>query len=197
VDIRNTVFHNTTATAGTYSCFKTSSTTLSATVTGCVFATSGGATVTFLELGSYTASSVFMESGNTFAFGANDTAYSYAPASSSVYVQLCTREQRWVAISGNATTLTVDSDQYAVVHITRTGVAACDISLNIAAPGSTLKIFVWNSGGGVSGAIGLVGSNIAAESAASTIADVNAHIYDLAVVAGGWLVLSERLDKAL
>lgn len=153
MDIAGCNFRTDICTSGTFSVYKANSTTLDATIVGCKFQTSGGATVTGMELGTYVAASKFMESGNN-APGyedANFTLYSYTQtfAHLAADVQLVTRETRHYRVSSNAATVSLPAKQYGTVMVYRSGTASATIDVLGDAPmGAGLRIIIEGGGTG-------------------------------------------------
>lgn len=156
-DFVDCIFDGSAATAGTFSYFKSLSTTLSCTMRGCRFLNGGGATVTAITLGSYTATSVFEESDSFF--GTTVTAYSYlaihAGNSKGAIVRLNSREGRRFEVTDNSVTIaSLPWDQYGVIVLKRTTNA--DQTVNLFAAGfatvppdsSRNTLVVWNASGG-------------------------------------------------
>lgn len=117
IDVTDCVFDGSASTAGTYSYYAAKTTTLDATLRGCKFLASGGATVTAMTLGTYVAASVFSEVGSTF--GASVTAYSYIcnVTTAGAQVQLKTRESRVLYDTNSAATYTALVQQYGVIFV--------------------------------------------------------------------------------
>ena len=151
IDIDGCLFRTDLTTAGTYSCYKANSTTLNATVSGCTFNTSGGATVTGIQLGTYIAASKFMETGNN-APGFEDTAftlYSYTTtvAQGAADVRLHTRELRDYYVESNAATVTVDAKQYGYAKIVATGTTLATVTVSGNAPIGAKFVLVYEGAG--------------------------------------------------
>lgn len=123
-------------TSGTYSCFKSSSTTLNAQVHNCLFGNPAGATVTGIELGTYVAASRFVESGNLFSEDSDFTAYSYTAtvAEQGARVLLYTRENRLQEFENNDATVTLDAEQYGRGLVKRTGDTSYTLNVSGNAP---------------------------------------------------------------
>lgn len=148
IDLTNCRFVN-NATGGTYSCFKTNSTTVDARIHGCDFGAVSGPTVTAIELGTYTATAVFSESSNTF--DSTLTAYSYvsANANQGADIRLGTRLLRSLAVtSSSTTTLTIPTDQYGTILLKLTGASAPGIIATKVPGGATGVVTVYNGSGG-------------------------------------------------
>lgn len=148
IDLERCVFELSASTSGTLSCYKANSTTLDATVTACQFGSSGGATVTAIELGTYTSTSQFVESDNVFG-ASNVTAYSYTveAASSGAIVHLVTRERRVQRISNNDVAPTLDTDQYGTIIVTRTGLGDQAWSANMPPDGARGIVVAYQASG--------------------------------------------------
>jgi hypothetical protein len=147
IDLIDCQFQN-PATGGTYSCFKSNSTTLDAKLIGCDFGSSGGATVTAMELGTYASGAVFYEGGNSFG-SSGVTAYSYTPGTTTgADVRLGTRLLRSTVVSNSSTTVTVPTDQYGTVFLKQTGGASLAITQSKAPAGSTGTLVIYNNSGG-------------------------------------------------
>ena len=139
------------ATSGTCSVYKANSTTLDATMTGCKFEGSGGATVTGMELGSYLAASKFIESGNS-APGYEDTnftLYSYTAlvAQAAADVQLVTRETRNYYLESNAASVAPDAKQYGSIHVHATGTTLATVTVTGMAPQGARLMFIYTGAG--------------------------------------------------
>lgn len=148
VDITDCDFDLALSTTGTFVCYQASSSTLDATVSGCRFRASGGATVTGMTLGAYLAASRFVEVGNVFTDDSNFTAYSYVfvGAQKGAVVQLITREGRVQAVSSNAATLELATDQYGLIVLTRTNTDAQTVNPVIAPEGARGRWLIVTTG---------------------------------------------------
>lgn len=135
MDVRDCVFETGSVTTGTLAVISIDNTVNDATVTGCKFATSGGATVTCITLGTYTAAARFIEADNDFPLytDANTTAYSYTLAVSGAQVQLKSREHR-VQITAQTGAFVPETDQYGVIILTTTGTGSVSMSATNGAP---------------------------------------------------------------
>jgi hypothetical protein len=155
-DFDTCVFDASVCTSGTLSYYTANSTTLDARLTNCTFVNGGGATVTAITLGSYTATSVFEESGNDF--GSSVTAYSYkslhAGNSKGAVVRLRSRDGRRYETELNTTPVngTLPFDQYGIVVVKRTDGADQTVDLagatTIPPDGAFSLLVVWNESGG-------------------------------------------------
>lgn len=157
VDFRGCIFETGSATSGTFSVYKASSTTLAGIMTGCVFQTSGGATVTCLELGTYVAASRFYEANNMFPApsDANTTPYTYVVGAQGAQVQLRSREGRVYDVSDNLGTKLVDLRQYGKVVWRKSGTTditsfgGLSVSTGIPPEGGQTTFFIRAEGGAI------------------------------------------------
>lgn len=142
------VFDNAAATSGTFSCFKGNTTSVAGRIINCDFSAGGGATVTAIELGTYSATAYFIEDNNSF--GTSVTAYSYvsAGANAAGVVQLISRERRVRNITSNVTPLALDLDQYGIVLLKRTTNANQTLTTNMAPNGARFSYVIYNNSGG-------------------------------------------------
>ena len=110
------IFDCSASTSGTFSCFKSATTTLDERITNCKFINGGGATVTAMTLGVYTATSVFFEANNNF--GSSVTAYSYTAAFASLGAEviLKTRETRRKLYT-TSVSIPIATDQYGMIRV--------------------------------------------------------------------------------
>lgn len=157
IDIDSCTFDGSAATTTTFSYYAAGTTTLDARVTNCSFSNGGGATVTAITLGSYTATSVFTESGNTF--GTTVTAYSYlslhAGNSKGALVHLRSRDGRRYEVTSNADPLLdLPFQQYGIVVVNRSsgvdqviGLLSMSDGANVPPDGSVTHLVVTNDSG--------------------------------------------------
>lgn len=135
-DIVGCVFDASACTSGTIVYYRASSTTLNATLRGNRFLATGGATVTAMTLGSYTATSYFEESESFF--GASVTAYSYlaihAGNSKGAIVRLHSRTNRRYEVTDNSVSIaSLPWDQYGIIKLVRS--TGADQAVNMFAAG--------------------------------------------------------------
>ena len=152
-DMDGCYFDLSVATAGTFSCYKASSTTLDAKIRGCLFEASGGATVTGMELGTYLAASRFYESDNAVLSDTSFTLYSYtvsaAQYATAAYPQihLGTREKRTKYEDNSAATYTPATDQYGTIICTSSRAGVVSVVGVMAPPGATGVVWIANTNG--------------------------------------------------
>ncbi len=154
VDISRCIFSGTGSTSGTFSYYAAKTTTLDARIRDCNFLATTSATPTAMTLGSYSATSVFEESGNTF--GSDVTAYSYlslhAGNSVGALVRLRSRDGRIYRVTSNVSPLNdLPFHQYGTVVVSRSSSADQIISLmsmsdgaNVPPDGSITHLVVLN-----------------------------------------------------
>lgn len=117
IDVTDCVFDGALSTTGTFSWYTARSTTLDATIKGCVFGAGGGATVTAITLGAYVDGSVFSEAHNTFGSGVTAYSYTNAAGAATAQVQLKTRDTRFLQESNSAATYTALVQQYGTIYV--------------------------------------------------------------------------------
>lgn len=160
MDLRGVYFETGTSTSGTYDCIAFSNATVLGSVHDCTFETSGGATVTAVDIGSYAAASKFRDSGNVCPGqeDTNFTLYTALPADEGADVQLRTREGRVYLASSDDASLLVDLMQWGTVLWRKSGTTSITNfghSTGDYAPEGVRTLFaIHNLGGGSIASVG-------------------------------------------
>lgn len=160
-DFYDCTFDGSAATGGTFSYFIASAAAVAGAMYGCSFLSTGGGAATAITLGTYSAATVFEESGSVFG-ASGVTAYSYTAASGSpsisnvakgAIVRLRTRERRRYEVTDNSATISsLPLKQYGIVVVKRSNTDAQVIELftsgDVPPDGAHTLLVVHNAGGG-------------------------------------------------
>lgn len=149
IEVYNSLFNTASSTSGTFACYVSSSTTLDGRVIGCEFTDPGGATVTGIGLGTYTATSEFLEAANNLSDDSNFTAYSYTVTGvAGAQVYLHSREDRVYHVQDDTNGYVAPTDQYGHIVVERSTNADQAIASVSVPDGASGSLTVWNNSGG-------------------------------------------------
>lgn len=125
---------------------RANSSALGCSVVGCTFTNGGGATITAMTI-NMDPGSTFRETANQF--GSTVTAYDPSSTTDQEYLDLGSRERRYLYISDNSSTLELPTVNFGVILLERTTGSTVAISAEDVVPlGAKLTLMVHNNGSG-------------------------------------------------